>query len=43
MKAIECFTKAILLDASNHILYSNRSGAYLAQGNAEDAVSDARE
>jgi len=43
VKAVECFTRAIVLDATNHILYSNRSGAYLAMGNSEDAVADARE
>ena len=43
IKAVECFTRAIMLDPTNHILFSNRSGAYLAMGNAEDAVTDARE
>ena len=32
-----------MLDPTNHILHSNRSGAYLAMGNAEDAVTDANE
>lgn len=43
MKAVENFTKALVLDPANHILFSNRSGAYLAMGNAEDAAADARE
>jgi heat shock protein 1/8 len=43
MKAVENFTKALVLDPTNHILFSNRSGAYLAMGNAEDAAADARE
>jgi L1 cell adhesion molecule like protein len=43
MKAVENFTKALVLDPTNHILFSNRSGAYLAMGNAEDAAADAKE
>ncbi|ETV95660.1 hypothetical protein H310_11079 [Aphanomyces invadans] len=40
-EAIECYTKAIALDASNHVYFSNRSAAYLSDGNAELALKDA--
>ncbi|RQM25183.1 hypothetical protein B5M09_000762 [Aphanomyces astaci] len=40
-EAIECYTKAIALDASNHVYYSNRSAAYLSDDNAELALKDA--
>ncbi|RPB22888.1 hypothetical protein L211DRAFT_309410 [Terfezia boudieri ATCC MYA-4762] len=40
-KAIECFTKAIELDASNHVLYSNRSACYASQKNFDKALEDA--
>jgi len=40
-QAIECYTKAINTDGTNHVYYSNRSAAYLKQGNASNALSDA--
>ncbi|KAF8455844.1 heat shock protein STI1 [Terfezia claveryi] len=40
-KAIECFTKAIELDASNHVLYSNRSACYASQKKFDKALEDA--
>jgi len=40
-EAIEMYTKAIEVDGSNHIYYSNRSAAYLKQGYAEKALADA--
>ncbi|KAL4878292.1 hypothetical protein BJY04DRAFT_196209 [Aspergillus karnatakaensis] len=39
--AIEKFTQAIELDASNHVLFSNRSAVYAAQGKYEEALTDA--
>ncbi|BDD60456.1 Hsp90 cochaperone [Monascus purpureus] len=39
--AIEKFTQAIGLDASNHILYSNRSAVYAAQSEYQKALDDA--
>jgi heat shock 70kDa protein 1/2/6/8 len=40
-KAVELFSSAIALDASNHILFSNRSGAYLSLKDAAAARKDA--
>lgn len=40
-QAIEFYTKAINTDGTNAIYYSNRSAAYLKQGNASNALSDA--
>ncbi|TIC03001.1 FAD dependent oxidoreductase [Wallemia mellicola] len=40
-KAIEIFTQAISLDASNHVLYSNRSASYAGLRNYEKALEDA--
>eukprot|EP00980_Cylindrotheca_fusiformis_P015469 scaffold4347_cov117-Cylindrotheca_fusiformis.AAC.13 len=40
-KAIENYTKAINADGSNHVYYSNRSAAYLKQGDAHNALEDA--
>lgn len=40
-QAIEFYSKAINADGSNAIYYSNRSAAYLKQGNASNALSDA--
>uniref|UniRef100_A0A7S3XT11 Hsp70-Hsp90 organising protein n=1 Tax=Heterosigma akashiwo TaxID=2829 RepID=A0A7S3XT11_HETAK len=41
-EAIECYTKAIELDGSNHVYYSNRSAAYLSKGDKEAALADGR-
>jgi len=41
--ALECFTKAITLDSSNHILYSNRSATYVNLDLHELAVEDAHQ
>lgn len=40
-EAIEHYTKAIQLDGSNHVYYSNRSAAYLSKGDANNALEDA--
>ncbi|KAL3934523.1 MAG: hypothetical protein SGBAC_009774 [Bacillariaceae sp.] len=40
-KAIENYTKAINADGANHVYYSNRSAAYLKQGDANNALEDA--
>lgn len=39
--AIENYTKAIQLDGANHVYFSNRSAAYLSQGDAQNALEDA--
>ena len=39
-EAIDAYTMAIGMDASNHVLYSNRSAAHLANGDAVAALSD---
>lgn len=39
--AIEHYTSAINIDGTNHILYSNRSAAYLSKGDAHNALIDA--
>lgn len=41
-QAIDCYSKAIELDPKNHVLYSNRSGAHLENGNATAAIADAK-
>lgn len=38
--AIEAYSKAIELDSSDHIFYSNRSAAYLSKGDAVNALAD---
>ncbi|KAI9680980.1 MAG: Hsp90 cochaperone [Trizodia sp. TS-e1964] len=40
-EAIEKFTQAIELDPSNHVLYSNRSGAYASLKDFDKALEDA--
>lgn len=42
-EAIEAFSAAIELDPNNHVLYSNRSGAYAAQNDFETAKQDAEQ
>lgn len=39
-QAIDNYTKAIELDGSNHVFYSNRSAAYLSKGDANSALND---
>lgn len=39
--AIAAYTKAIELDATDHVFFSNRSAAYLSAGKAEEALKDA--
>ena len=40
-EAIEQYTKAINVDGSNAVYYSNRSAAYLKKGDAHNALNDA--
>ena len=42
VEAIEAYTKAIELDPLDHIFFSNRSAAYLSNGDAEKALEDAQ-
>uniref|UniRef100_A0A7S4EFH0 Hsp70-Hsp90 organising protein n=2 Tax=Pseudo-nitzschia australis TaxID=44445 RepID=A0A7S4EFH0_9STRA len=40
-EAIENYTKAINLDGTNHVYFSNRSAAYLSKGDGNNALEDA--
>jgi stress-induced-phosphoprotein 1 len=40
-EAIDCYTRAIELDQSNHVFFSNRSAAYLMKHDASSALRDA--
>lgn len=42
-EAISSYTKAIEADSGNHIYYSNRSAAFLKNGEAEKALDDANQ
>lgn len=40
-KAVQCFSKAIEINPNDHVLYSNRSGAYCSLNRFNEALSDA--
>lgn len=40
-EAIQAYSDAINLDGSNHVLYSNRSAAFLKAGKLEESLADA--
>ena len=40
-QAISCYTQAVALDPSSHILFSNRSAAYAQKKDYENALKDA--
>ena len=39
-QAIEAYSRAINLDGSKHVFYSNRSAAYLSKGDYNSALDD---
>lgn len=43
IQAIEWYTKGIELEPTNHVLYSNRSAAYLSSKNSHKALEDAEQ
>jgi stress-induced-phosphoprotein 1 len=40
-ESVQLYSKAIELNPSDHVLYSNRSGAYASLSNYEEAEKDA--